>query len=236
MNIIYIHGLDSDANSIKGSLLEEYCRQYDPDIKVLRPDLNKTPDQVFDQMLSLIDSVASKNSHDQNTVLVGSSLGGYFATLLSNHTGCPALLLNPSIQPHQTLQRFKHSTETEDDGAKDESANDEASEVLYTTLGGWHITNADLEWFACHQLSSLNYPKKVVALIKEGDELLNSSLSANFYREQGATVNMQKGGDHRFSDFKTQLPKVIEVIQQLVKRPLAKVAENFTITETLITF
>ncbi|MGO2672433.1 MAG: YqiA/YcfP family alpha/beta fold hydrolase [Psychrobacter celer] len=212
MNIIYIHGLDSDANSIKGSLLEEYCRQYDPDIKVLRPDLNKTPDQVFDQMLSLIDSVASKNSHDQNTVLVGSSLGGYFATLLSNHTGCPALLLNPSIQPHQTLQRFKHSTETEDDGA-----NDEASEVLYTTLGGWRITNADLRWFACHQLSSLNYPKKVVALIKEGDELLNSSLSANFYREQGATVNMQKGGDHRFSDFKTQLPKVIEVIQQLVK-------------------
>ncbi|HCH27620.1 MULTISPECIES: YqiA/YcfP family alpha/beta fold hydrolase [Psychrobacter] len=212
MNIIYIHGLDSDANSIKGSLLEEYCRQYDPDIKVLRPDLNKTPDQVFDQMLSLIDSVASKNSHDQNTVLVGSSLGGYFATLLSNHTGCPALLLNPSIQPHQTLQRFKHSTETEDDGAKDE-----ASKVLYTTLGGWRITNADLRWFACHQLSSLNYPKKVVALIKEGDELLNSSLSANFYREQGATVNMQKGGDHRFSDFKTQLPKVIEVIQQLVK-------------------
>ena len=221
MNIIYIHGLDSDANSIKGSLLEEYCRQYDPDIKVLRPDLNKTPDQVFDQMLSLIDSVASKNSHDQNTVLVGSSLGGYFATLLSNHTGCPALLLNPSIQPHQTLQRFKYSTETEteteDDGAKDESTNDEASEVLYTTLGGWRITNADLRWFACHQLSSLNYPKKVVALIKEGDELLNSSLSANFYREQGATVNMQKGGDHRFSDFKTQLPKVIEVIQQLVK-------------------
>ena len=210
MNIIYIHGLDSDANSIKGSLLEEYCRQYDPDIKVLRPDLNKAPDRVFDQMLSLIDSVASKNSHDQNTVLVGSSLGGYFATLLSNHTGCPALLLNPSIQPHQTLQRFKHSTE--DNGAKDE-----ASEVLYTTLGGWRITNADLRWFACHQLSSLNYPKKVVALIKEGDELLNSSLSANFYREQGATVNMQKGGDHRFSDFKTQLPKVIEVIQQLVK-------------------
>ncbi|OLF39901.1 YqiA/YcfP family alpha/beta fold hydrolase [Psychrobacter sp. Rd 27.2] len=217
MNIIYIHGLDSDANSIKGSLLEEYCRQYDPDIKVLCPDLNKTPDQVFDQMLSLIDSVASKNPHDQDTVLVGSSLGGYFATLLSNHTGCPALLLNPSIQPHQTLQRFKYNAETKDDGAKDEDAKDEASEVLYTTLGGWRITNADLEWFACHQLSSLNYPKKVVALIKEGDELLNSSLSANFYREQGATVNMQKGGDHRFSDFKTQLPKVIEVIQQLVK-------------------
>ncbi|MGP5542390.1 YqiA/YcfP family alpha/beta fold hydrolase [Psychrobacter celer] len=222
MNIIYIHGLDSDANSIKGSLLEEYCRQYDPDIKVLRPDLNKTPDQVFDQMLSLIDSVASKNPHGQDTVLVGSSLGGYFATSLSNHTGCPALLLNPSIQPHQTLQRFKYNAETKDDGAKDEDAKDEnakgeASEVLYTTLGGWRITNADLEWFACHQLSSLNYPKKVVALIKEGDELLNSSLSANFYTEQGATVDMQKGGDHRFSDFKTQLPKVIEVIQQLVK-------------------
>ena len=55
MNIIYIHGLDSDANSTKGRLLENYCRQHHSDIKVLRPDLNQKPEQVFEHILSLID-------------------------------------------------------------------------------------------------------------------------------------------------------------------------------------
>ena len=109
MNLIYIHGLDSDANSTKGLLLEKYCQHHHPDITVLRPDLNKSPAQVREQLLSLIDGL--NNSKDEqtespNTVLVGSSLGGYFSTLISNQIGCPALLLNPSIQPHVTLQRF----------------------------------------------------------------------------------------------------------------------------------
>ena len=60
VNVIYIHGLDSDANSTKGKLLEDYCRQYHSDITVLRPDLNKTPDKVFSQILSLIDSLDNK--------------------------------------------------------------------------------------------------------------------------------------------------------------------------------
>ena len=54
MNLIYIHGLDSDANSTKGVLLEKYCQLHHPDINVLRPDLNKTPAQVCEQLLSLI--------------------------------------------------------------------------------------------------------------------------------------------------------------------------------------
>lgn len=54
MNLIYIHGLDSDANSTKGRLLEAYCQQYYPDIPVLRPDLNQAPEHVFEHILSLI--------------------------------------------------------------------------------------------------------------------------------------------------------------------------------------
>ncbi len=219
MNIIYIHGLDSDANSTKGRLLEEYCRQYQPDINVLRPDLNKTPDQVFSQLLSLIEGLNNKNKNAEteqfessNTVLVGSSLGGYFSTLVSNHTGCPALLLNPSTQPHVTLQRFANEFILD-------SNNDDKSlknRVLYTTTGGWPITVADLEWFAAHQLSAINYPNKMAVLIKEGDELLDPNQSKIFYQQQGAAVTMQAGGDHRFSDFGEQLPMVIDMLRQLL--------------------
>ena len=217
MNIIYIHGLDSDANSTKGRLLEDYCLQYHSDINVLRPDLNKAPDQVFNQILSLIEGLKSHNTieNDQfeaaTTVLVGSSLGGYFSTLISNYTGCSALLLNPSVQPHVTLQRFaKDSTLINNVKGKDLS-----NQVIHSTAGGWDITYIDLKWFEGNQLTTVRYPNKIAVLIKEGDELLNPQLSAEFYRQYGSLVKLQSSGDHRFSDFGEQLPMVIETLRQL---------------------
>ncbi|WP_201618404.1 YqiA/YcfP family alpha/beta fold hydrolase [Psychrobacter urativorans] len=208
MNIIYIHGLDSDANSIKGALLEDYCQSHHPDIKVLRPDLNKSPAQVFVQLSDLV-AVAGDAS---KIVLIGSSLGGYFATLISNHTGCPALLLNPSTQPHITLQRFS-------DNPNSNVTNDNikvSDQILYTTSGGWSITRADLQWFAEHRLQSVHYPTKLAIFIKEGDELLDPSVSAKFYQQQGTAVTLQAGGDHRFNDFSEQLPMLINILQKLV--------------------
>ena len=208
INIVYSHGLDSDANSNKGLLLEEYCQKNNLDIKVHRPDLNQSPEQVFRYLTDLVTEL----SKSAKTVLIGSSLGGYFSTVVSNHTGCPALLLNPSTQPHITLQRFKN------DVSVDPSKSDRLSDrTLYTTSGGWAITAADLQWFAKHQILDIKYPNKVAALIKQGDELLDASLSTKFYREQGATVILQEGGDHRFSDFAKHLPEVIEIVQQLSK-------------------
>jgi len=214
VNLIYIHGLDSDANSTKGLLLDKYCQHHHPDITVLRPDLNKSPAQVREQLLLLIDGL--NNSKDEQTessnmVLVGSSLGGYFSTLVSNQIGCPALLLNPSIQPHVTLQRFSASSISAQDNSDESSDNN----VLHMTAGGWYITPSDLQWFADHQISQVTYPNKVVVLLKEGDELLSSELSQDFYQGQGASVNLQAGGDHRFSDFGEQLPMVIERLREL---------------------
>ena len=207
MNIIYVHGLDSDANSTKGLLLEDYCDKHYPEIKVYRPDLNSAPKQVFEQ---LVKSVIELNKEDK-TVLVGSSLGGYFSTLVSNHTGCPALLLNPSTQPHVTLQRFANELllESVEDKILD-------NHILHTTAGGWNITPADLQWFANHQLVSIDYPHKIAVVLKKGDELLNAELSKDFYQSHGATVTVQTGGDHRFTDFSEQLPMVISTLQRLL--------------------
>ena len=213
MNLIYIHGLDSDANSTKGMLLEKYCQHHHPDINVLRPDLNKSPQDVFDKLISLVEEWG----RDSKVVFVGSSLGGYFSTLVSNHTGCAALLLNPSTQPHVTLQRFAHDLLLNNDSDEGQGEDElPKNQILYTTAGGWDITSADLQWFADHQLSEIHYPKKIAVFIKEGDELLNPELSKAFYQEQGSTVILQAGGDHRFSDFGEQLPMVINMLQDLV--------------------
>ena len=211
MNIIYIHGLDSDANSTKGILLESYCQQHHADINVYRPDLNSAPEQVFEQLVRLLTEL----NREDKTVLVGSSLGGYFSTLVSNHTGCPALLLNPSTQPHVTLQRFAHELLLNRDEGQGEDELPK-NQILHTAAGGWDITSADLQWFADHQLVSINYPHKIAVLLKENDELLNAELSKDFYQTQGATITVQAGGDHRFTDFGEQLPMVIDMLQRLL--------------------
>ena len=111
-----------------------------------------------------------------------------------------------------TLQRF-----AEDSAAKNNVEEEDLdSHIIHSTAGGWDITHADLQWFAAHQLSTINYPDKISVLIKEGDELLNPKLSKQFYKEQGVTVTMQAGGDHRFSDFGAQLPMVIEMLRNLL--------------------
>ena len=88
MQIIYIHGLNSDHTAEKGKILDEYCQQHHPQIKVHRPNLNMSPAKVEALLKDLI-------AQDEQTGLVGSSLGGYFATLLANQTGKKAVLLNP---------------------------------------------------------------------------------------------------------------------------------------------
>ena len=207
MNLIYIHGLDSDANSTKGLLLDEYCQQHHPDISVHRPDLNQPPQVVFDKLVHLVEELGKGSK----VVLVGSSLGGYFATLVSNQTGCPALLINPSTQPHITLQRFDADKSAADALKTDSNQN----KVLHTTDGGWALTKADLQWFTRHTLSTVENPSDVEVMIKKGDELLDANLSAAFYRQQGATVTLQAGGDHRFSDFEAHLPQLLEILKQL---------------------
>lgn len=206
MNLIYIHGLDSDANSTKGLLLDEYCQQHHSNITVHRPNLNQPPQVVFDKLSKLV----TKLSDDAKVVLVGSSLGGYFATLVSNQTGCPALLINPSTQPHITLQRFEDNKNVDTLGLDSHKY-----QILHTTEGGWELTKADLQWFANHQLLSVENPNQVTVMLKKGDELLDANLSAAFYQQQGATVIIHQGGDHRFSDFGEHLPKVIEILQHL---------------------
>lgn len=204
MKVVYIHGLDSTANSVKGVLLEKYCKTYHSDIEIIRPDLNQAPNKVFDRLCELVQQAQEA---DEKVAVMGSSLGGYFASLVSNETGCPAVLLNPSTKPHISLQRFV------DDKVMDTTAcDDNVATVIYRTTGGWAMTLQDLDWFAAHKLQQITYPEKVFAVIKQGDELLDPKVATDFYQSQGVEVALQDGGDHRMTDFEQQLPMIMEYL------------------------
>ena len=97
MTVIYLHGLDSDPNATKAQITKAYAEPFG--ISVLSPDLNCPPEQSLIKIAKLVES-------HPDAVLLGSSLGGYFANVVSDLTGMPAVLLNPSIRPDLSFRRF----------------------------------------------------------------------------------------------------------------------------------
>lgn len=194
MHLLYLHGLDSNPTATKAVLTQTYANQ--AGIVVTCPDLNLPPQASLDKILSLI---------QKDTVIIGSSLGGYFATLASDLTGTPAILLNPSIRPDLSFKRFLANQNFE---------NLQDDMVIYTTLDGWQIVYGDLAWFETHRLTA-KHGDRLKVLLKAGDELLDAQASADFYGKAGAVVDLQAGGDHRISDYADHLPKVLAWADEL---------------------
>lgn len=197
MTIIYLHGLDSDPNANKAVITADHAKKFG--IDTLRPDLNCPPDEVVTKILALIQD-------NPDAVLVGSSLGGYFATLLSDMTGTPAVLLNPSIRPDLSFTRFLT------DNFDGQTLTDDT--VIYTTTGGWQICYGDLAWFEKHRLTAKN-PHKIKVLLKMGDELLDAHATKAFFESCEVDVVAQDGGDHRMSDYDEQVECVVGWVQAL---------------------
>lgn len=84
MKVAYFHGLESLPKTEKNDFLhKEFEEVYDP-------EMNYTDPQIFKRTLEEI-----KKKDIQ--LLIGSSMGGWFAYCLSTHTGIPTLLFNPAV-------------------------------------------------------------------------------------------------------------------------------------------
>lgn len=203
MNLIYLHGLDSNPAASKAQITKQVATKHG--WSVICPDLNVPPSVVLDKVLALLDA-------QPHSVLIGSSLGGYFANLLSDHAGVPAILLNPSIRPDLSFERFLMDKFSQADC---KSKNFDKDCVIYTTTGGWQILYDDLAWFKAHPLQ-VNWPNKLRVLLKMGDELLDAHLTRQFYASKGVLVDAQDGGDHRISDYDGQVERVLVWAQMLL--------------------
>ena len=93
MKILYLHGLESKVGGPKVEYLEMLGHEVD------------APDMCWDysgNFVSIADHIAYEDNYD---LIIGSSMGGYFAYELGKMFDIPVLLLNPalhsrSIEPH----------------------------------------------------------------------------------------------------------------------------------------
>ena len=128
--------------------------------------------------------------------VMGSSLGGFYATQLAESRGCKAVLLNPAVHPARDLA--KYIGEQSAWHAPDEHFFFEPEFVD-------ELQQLDLSASPLHQA------KNYFAIIAKGDEVLDWREMCGRY--PGARIKLLAGSDHGLSDFDAHLPEILEFLQ-----------------------
>ena len=182
--LIYVHGFNSSGRSSKAGQLGDWLARHARDETFLAPDLPHRPVEA----LALLDSIITSQPTEQ-VRLVGSSLGGFYATVLSERLGVKSALINPAVHPHILLeaalgpQKFWHSSQT------------------------YEFTRQHLAELAAAEPTALQHPERLFLLVETGDEVLDYRDAVAYY--SGCRQKVIEGGDHSFRSFAGVIPDIL---------------------------
>jgi predicted esterase YcpF (UPF0227 family) len=186
-HLLYLHGFRSSPRSTKARKVAAWVGAHRPDIVWHCPQLPPSPRAA---MAGVLETLA-RWPHDRMAV-IGSSLGGYYATAVAERTGCHAVLLNPAIEP----------------------ARDLAQQIGATTA--WHSDEPFffqpefIDELRALAVPALTRPERYFAIIAKGDEVLSWHDMLGRYRD--ANVKLLEGSDHALCDFDDHLPDVVRFL------------------------
>ena len=185
MNVIYLHGFLSSPRSSKAQQTIAWCQQSESDIRLHVPELDDSPAGVIASLQDHIDQ-----HRGEPLALIGSSLGGYYATCLAERNQLPAALINPAVRPYERWREFIG-----------EHRNYYSTRVH--TVTEQHVRELqDLD----HE--PLQFAANYLLLVQTGDEVLDYRMAIEKYR--GSTCLVQEGGDHSFQNYADLLPTIFD--------------------------
>ena len=188
-HLLYLHGFRSSPRSFKAKRLAAWLAVHRPDVAWWCPQLPPSPREA----IALAEQGTATWPRKTMAVL-GSSLGGFYATVLAERWGCRAVVMNPAVDPARDL--VDHVGELHafhDPAQRFEFRASYIDELRAMTPG--RITDAARYW----------------ALIAKGDELLDwREMSARY---PGAAGHLLEGSDHGLSDFDEHLPTLLRFLQ-----------------------
>lgn len=177
--ILFIHGFGSCGWGEKSLLLRRHFGLP----QVLAPDLPFRPTAAIDHLRGMLQRYPIN-------VLVGSSLGGFYATCLNAYSSIPTVLINPVVNPHCLLQGYLGHHHRWCDGAP------------------FDVKAAYLEDLIALNRSDLNAEEQYLVLLQTGDETLDYRQAAAYYRDK--TVITIAGGSHRFDHLDAHLGTIAD--------------------------
>ncbi|ACO80470.1 hypothetical protein AvCA_43490 [Azotobacter vinelandii CA] len=181
-SILYIHGFNSSSASLKARQLTCAMQALGLALRLRVPDLHHHPRRAIAQLETLLAELG-------RPTLVGSSLGGYYATHLAERHGLRAVLINPAVRPYRLFggrlgtQHNHYSGET------------------------WELTVDHLAALAELEVPPPRDPARYRVWLQTGDETLDWRDAAAYYRHCAPAV--ERGGDHGFQGFAGRLPELL---------------------------
>lgn len=183
--ILYLHGFRSSPQSFKARLLAERLKAKNRLTEYQCPQLPASPREAMDLALNIVHEVPAGE-----ITLIGSSLGGYYATWLAEQIGCRAVLLNPAIRPLSDLEKYIGVGTT------------------YHSDAHFEFKGEYLEELKALAISKITSPERYFLIAATGDEVLDWHEMVAHYR--AAKQCVIEGSNHGISDFDQYIESVIE--------------------------
>lgn len=172
-SIIYLHGFRSSPRSFKALLLAERLDALGRTACWHCPALPASPREA-------VEGVLAQFAPGPRDTLIGSSLGGFYATWLAERTGCRAVLLNPAVRPAGGLAAYV------------------GEQPLYHGGGSFRFEPSYLDELRALE-TAITHPQRYFLIAATGDELLDWREMVAHY--PGARHRVIQGSDHGLSDF-----------------------------------
>ncbi|HUP97983.1 MAG TPA: YqiA/YcfP family alpha/beta fold hydrolase [Usitatibacter sp.] len=182
---MYLHGFISSPQSRKAVMLGDYLRGYAPEIDYRVPQLHHRPAHAIEEI-----DAACAGIPVGDLTLVGSSLGGFYATVAAERRGCRAALLNPAVHPHTHFARYLGPQRN-----------------MYTEEA-FVLTDEHVEDLRALDPAAITHPERYWLFVETGDEVLDYREAIAYYA--GALHDIVRGGDHTLVTFPERIPDIVE--------------------------
>ena len=186
VTVIYLHGFQSSSRSAKAVIFKKYLAAVKSGWQFVSPDLPFSPDLTKNIISKLI---AKLRGEGRRVCLMGSSMGGFYASYFSQSDNVSAVLINPVVEPFTLFDRLLNTEQ----------------ENIYT--GERHcFCQIDLDKLLQLNRVLLSKPENIYLLAEAGDEVLDYRLAEKKYNM--CRKNIIEGGNHRFQHFEAYLPAI----------------------------
>ena len=183
--IVYLHGFNSSPASGKALQFGEHMAGLGRQKDYVCPALPNSPREAIAQV-----EVELKQRRPKSVTLIGSSLGGFYATHLAEKHGWKAVLVNPAVHAHNLLRSAL------------------GPQTHWHTGEKWELTEAHLAELAALDVEEITLPKRYLLLVQTGDAVLDYRDAVAYYA--GATQIVEDGGDHGFAGFERHFQTLLD--------------------------
>ncbi|MES2565161.1 MAG: YqiA/YcfP family alpha/beta fold hydrolase [Pseudomonadota bacterium] len=181
--LIYIHGFNSSALSFKAGLLRRRMAELRRSDELLTSELPPAPSEAIEMLDALV------SAHAPRVALIGSSLGGYYATWLAERHRVRAVLVNPAVRPYDLLAGYV------------------GPQINLYTGARYDFTAQHVDDLLKLEVQTIT-PEHYLLMVETGDEVLDYRHAVERYG--GCQQLVVEGGDHGFSDFGEYLDHALQ--------------------------